>query len=83
MWCGWRREGMSREGGAGADGEASEEGKRGRDEAGEVFVLVSEGDGGDWAAAGDAGGPVHCDSDAAEDGEGGVRAAEEPGRRRS
>ena len=38
------------------------------DETGAVFVLVSEGDGIDWETAGHAGGPVHFDSDATEDG---------------
>jgi hypothetical protein len=40
--------------------------------AGVVFVLVSEGDGGDWEVAGYAGGSVHCDSDAEESGRGEV-----------
>ncbi len=38
-----------------------------RDEAGEVFVLVSQSDCDDWEVAGDAGGQVHCHPDAAQD----------------
>ena len=48
-------------------------------ETGAVFMLVSEGDGGDRAAAGYAGGPVHFDPDATEGRTGGMRAAAEPG----
>jgi hypothetical protein len=39
----------------------------GREQPEKVFVLVSKGDGGDWAAAGNVGGPVHHHHDAAEE----------------
>jgi len=54
--------------------------KRSGKPVGEVFVLVPEGDGSDWAIAGDAGGSLHHDHDATEEWQGTVRAAEDPGR---